>query len=98
MDINTVVKKNGLVGVFGYMLGDYDWSEIGVYFSSEKNRYFWYTDSGCSCTYFGDNVGSMSEFCDGDKFAASRAIYDFVKSEEGESGASVQAAKFLMDN
>lgn len=36
--------------------GDYSWSEVQVW--SDGKQFFWATDSGCSCSYFGATLDS----------------------------------------
>jgi hypothetical protein len=95
-NIYTLTEENNFTEVFLYYGGDWDWSAIGVYFSSEKNRYFWFVDGGCSCSSFGDSMSGLGDFCDGDKFAAAKAIHEFVEREDGPAEATAQAAKFLV--
>lgn len=64
--------------------GDYDWewSEIVVWYSPSRRKYFWFSDSGCSCTYFGEYLTSFEEYKFGDRNAARREIMGYESSQE----------------
>jgi hypothetical protein len=47
--------------------GCYDWSAISVFWSPSARKYFWYQDSGCSCTDHMDYVTGIGDFEVGDK-------------------------------
>ena len=39
----------------------YDWSECRIWKHIEDDRLFWHADSGCSCNYFGQDIGSVAD-------------------------------------
>lgn len=51
-DLNQQLQERGYVFQFDYGCYDYSWDETRVYTSS--GRVFSLTDSGCSCSSFGD--------------------------------------------
>ncbi|QDF14197.1 hypothetical protein SEA_GARDENSTATE_24 [Microbacterium phage GardenState] len=53
--------------------GGYSWSAFGVYFSPSARRYFWLSDSGCSCYSYGEYVASIEDFENGSREDALRA-------------------------
>lgn len=57
----------------------YEWSRMDVYYSPSARRYFWYSDSGCSCNYF--DATHSHEFIDGDREAACRAVREFCTED-----------------
>jgi hypothetical protein len=74
-----VIKENNLIYVDSLALGDvYSWCDIEVYFSKEKNRYFWIEGAGCSCESLWEDVSSLSDMCDGNKESAMNAVRSFA--------------------
>lgn len=67
--------------------GDYDWEWRGVrvWYSPSARRYFWYTDSGCSCNTYGDSMRSASDFRDGDRAAVLYAVEGYGDSERAKA-------------
>jgi len=59
----------------------YSWSEIGVYYSPSARRYFWLSDSGCSCTSFGEYVESVEDFSNGEREDALRAAREWAEHD-----------------
>ena len=57
--------------------GSYDWSEVRFFWSPSARRFFWRYDSGCSCNYWGDMGNYVSDFEDGDRDAALKAVREF---------------------
>lgn len=55
----------------------YDWTTLHAFYSPTARRYFWASDSGCSCNYWGEGFMSAAAFEDGDKAALKRALRDF---------------------
>lgn len=85
MSIYDVIKSNGLeevaeIGEYGF-----DWSITGVYFQRSSGRFFTYSDSGCSCYSYGEDVNSLSDL---DEVTRDRAI-DALKDQrpDGMSAA-----------
>lgn len=58
---------------YGSNSQDWDWDAMSIYYSPSARRYFWYSDSGCSCSYHMEYVRSTSEFEDGTRHAAIEA-------------------------
>lgn len=58
---------------------DYSWNEIQFYYSPSKRRYYWISDSGCSCNSFMDvsTFESLDELESGDRKAAISAAESF---------------------
>lgn len=76
----AVIEENNLIFVDSMDLGDaYDWSEIAVYYSKEKRRYFWVSGSGCSCTSLWDDIRSLEDMENGPKTAAVNAVRSFAE-------------------
>ena len=67
--------------------GGYDWSAITIFYSPSARRYFWFRDSGCSCTGHMDDAWSIGEFEDGDRQAAIKEANDW----SNELAAEVRA-------
>lgn len=65
----------------------YDWSAISFYYSPSARRYFWFSDSGCSCNWHMDYVDSVGQFEDGDRQAAIKA----AKQWDAQLGVEVRA-------
>ena len=66
--------------VLGHEPGEmYEWSRMDVYYSPAARRYFWYSDSGCSCNYF--DASYAHEFSDGSRQAASQAVREFCTDD-----------------
>jgi len=62
--------------VFVTTQDNYDWIDLGVYYSPTARRWFWYEDSGCSC-YSWEAPPTVEEWENGDKDAALRALDNF---------------------
>ena len=62
----------------------YDWRAISFYYSPSARRYFWYSDSGCSCNWHMDYEVSLADFEDGDKHAAIKAAIRWPAYGEDE--------------
>lgn len=60
-------------------LGDgYGWSVMEVYYKSNNRRFYWLSDSGCSCNFlWEDAVFSLAELEDGSKLNAVNALRSF---------------------
>lgn len=69
--------------------GGYEWSAISIFYSPSARRYFWYSDSGCSCNWHMDYVDSLGEFEDGDRQAAIKEANEWCN----ELAAEVRAFK-----
>ena len=97
--MNDVINSNNLVFVDSLELGDgYDWATIEVYYSSEKNRFFWLSGSGCSCTWLWEDVSSLACLCDGSRGDAARAMRQFAEAYRyKEPAALATAAKGVLE-
>lgn len=58
---------------------DYSWDEFGAWYDPEQRIFYWYEDSGCSCTAFMDYVEEMGELQVGRKEDLLRAARDYSK-------------------
>ena len=56
----------------------YDWTTLNVYYSPSARRYFWYGDSGCSCSGWGDYLRNSDDFENGSKADAIAAVKRFA--------------------
>ena len=63
----------------------YSWDDIYVFWSPTARRYYWYADGGCSCNFWGYNLDSIGDFCDGDRKAVERALREFSKDKSREA-------------
>jgi len=89
----NITEKNNLVFVDSLSLGDgYDWADIEVYYSKEKNRFFWIEGSGCSCSWLWEDVNSLADMCDGDRQSAARAVRSFAEDQRGRFHGDVAMA------
>lgn len=61
--------------------GGHEWSTLKAWYSPSRRRFFWLSDSGCSCNYFGQDVDSLSDFQDGDMDALLRAVKSHHEDE-----------------
>ena len=63
--------------------GHWDWSEIEVLYSPSRKRYFWYSDSGCSCNGFGEYVESIeADYTSGTRAEAFKELRAWGASSE----------------
>lgn len=69
----------GYEQVYNIFLGSYDWAEFRVFKQGE--RFFYATDSGCSCTCFEDQVTETNLIELPTLNAASDAVKEFLESE-----------------
>ena len=56
----------------------YEWAQMKAYYSPSVRRYFWHSDSGCSCTSWSDDITGVSSFQDGSKADLLRAWGSFT--------------------
>lgn len=83
-DVYWVSKKlqedtRGWVEVLDVFVGDYEWSEIRVFWSPAGRMYLWHYAAGCSCTSWGEELGDLADFNYGDRNAVRRALEDFAE-------------------
>lgn len=64
--------------------GGWEWSAISVFWSPSARKYFWYSDSGCSCNWHMDGPMTLGEFEVGDKADALRAAEHWSDSFRDE--------------
>lgn len=55
---------------------DYSWSIVRVYYDAAQRIYYWFDDSGCSCSSWADSVASLMEFENGRKDDVIRGLKD----------------------
>lgn len=80
--------------------GGWEWAEFGVYYSPRAGRFYWLSESGCSCSSFADSITSVGDFQDGDRAAAIRAAKAEVvvsSSDPYEGFTSEQRQSVLHD-
>ena len=73
INLEEAVQTLGLEPVFTTGQHDYGWAEFAAW-RHPSGRYYWFADSGCSCSEFGDGFDSVADFCDGDRDALERAL------------------------
>ena len=59
--------------------GGYSWETTHFYYSPSARRFFWRSDSGCSCNSWEDRIDSVADFENGDREAASKAVRRIVE-------------------
>ncbi|WIC90181.1 hypothetical protein SEA_VROOMVROOM_31 [Arthrobacter phage VroomVroom] len=74
MNLSELIESEGLVEVAHLSAGGYEWSAIGVYYKPSARRFYWLTDSGCSCNWYGDGDYELGDLQDGDRQAAIQAL------------------------
>lgn len=82
------VETLGLTEVFATGQYDYEWAEFKAW-RHPSGRYYWFSDSGCSCSEFGDGFDSAADFEDGDRDALERALRTW-HAVRGEYACPVQ--------
>lgn len=81
MSLNRAVETANLTEIVNMEGGGgYDWSQMKVWYSEEEARFFWLSDHGCSCNYFGMGVYNTSQLENGSKDDARRALTRFKDS------------------
>ena len=55
----------------------YEWDEFHTYYSPSARRFFWGSGSGCSCNSFSDIYENESDFSNGSKADALRALKEY---------------------
>jgi len=96
--LGALIEREGLQHVASVRAGGYSWAATTVYYKPGTGRFYWLSESGCSCNYFGDGSYELGAFGDGDREAALRALAD-VDHWEGSPSAEerAQAATALRD-
>ena len=77
-----------LLEVFTFAGGDYEWAEFRAW-KAPTGGFYWYGDSGCSCSQYGDRVTSLADFGNGDRDALERAWRAWM-DDTGYPGKSPQ--------
>ncbi|WGH21380.1 hypothetical protein SEA_EMOTION_31 [Arthrobacter phage Emotion] len=96
MNLYELKEAEGLVDVAGLSAGGWEWSEIRVYYKPDARRFFWRSESGCSCNYFGDfDDYTLGDFQDGDREAAIQALkgLSHYDGDPGRDDVEREAAK-----
>ncbi|UJQ87193.1 hypothetical protein SEA_BAILEYBLU_55 [Arthrobacter phage BaileyBlu] len=62
MTNEAVPGTEDFIAVHDFYGGGYDWSSFHAYYSPSARRFFWYTDSGCSCYGPMESVDSIGDF------------------------------------
>lgn len=90
---NLLYNKDSLVGddlvpVTGVDLGSggYEWDELHAFYSPSRRRFFWYSDSGCSCNSWGDELRTIDDFENGTKADLMAAINRYCDDGYGVTG------------
>lgn len=82
MDLSKLIETEGMVEVADIGDYDYSWSELKVWYHPVNDRWYWLSDSGCSCNYYGDNGPySLGDLEDGDRQAAIAALCNWGSSD-----------------
>ncbi len=79
--LDEAVQDLQLVEVFEAGDDDYSWN-IFKGWKAPSGRFFWFSDSGCSCYGFGDNFTSAADLSDGDRDALERAFREWAVSDD----------------
>ena len=80
-------------------IGGYEWDTFAVFWSPIARRYFWGSASGCSCNSYSGDFENSTDFQDGDREAALRAVeswregeYDWERDRRREPAANLAKA------
>ncbi len=79
-ELGNVIRELSLTEVFSVETWDYEWDELTAW-RAPSGRFYWYGDSGCSCTSFGENIRSAADLSDGDRDALERALREWCGSD-----------------
>lgn len=71
--LDEAIGQLQLVEVFAAGEYDYEWA-IFTAWVAPSGRYYWYADSGCSCTGYGEHFTSAADFSDGARITLERAF------------------------
>lgn len=75
--------------------GGYEWDEMRVYTKQNSPMFFWHSDSGCSCSYYGMDVYSLDDLSNGTREDALRAVDSYVRAHKGNLGPDVKTRAVL---
>lgn len=71
--LETTIIELQLTEVFAVGDYDYEWAEFKAW-RAPSGRLYWYDDSGCSCTSFGERFSSAADLGDGERDELERAF------------------------
>lgn len=77
--LDEAIEQLQLVEVFAAGDYDYEWAEFRAWVAP-SGRYYWYEDSGCSCTGYGENFTSVADLHDGGRTTLERAFRTWRQS------------------
>lgn len=83
--VDEIAREHGLVSVAYVSSGGYSWAATEVFYDPAAVRFRWYSDSGCSCNYYGESVTGLGDFGDGDRDAAIEALKGAAGHWEGDA-------------
>lgn len=68
--------------------GGYSWETTPFYYSPSARRFFWRSESGCSCNSWGDSIESVADFENGSRADALKAVRRIVEDSFETSPAN----------
>lgn len=84
--LDGAVRELQLTEVYACFLGDYEWAQFRAW-RAPSGRFYWFDDSGCSCTGYGDSFTGVTDFSDGDRDGLERAFRAWAGDNSSYSGA-----------
>ena len=82
--------------VVGIELGEgYNWDSLEAWYSPSRRKFFWLSDSGCSCNCLGMGAGEIGAFESGNRDELASAVRR--KYDEQCSSATGLASALLRD-
>lgn len=91
-----VIADNDLTLVAEYDCGDnHDWNIMEIYYQEATNRFFWLSDSGCSCHWLWEGIHSIDLLENGLKADVLNALRTFSGKGWGKSGTIETVAKIM---
>ncbi len=76
-EIEKIIKELRLTEVISVQSDDCEWDGFTAW-RTPRGRFYWFTDSGCSCTSFGEVIESASELSDGTRADLERAFREWA--------------------
>jgi len=55
----------------------YEWDTFAAWYSPSRRQYFWTSQAGCSCNYFGQDTFTLADLHNGDRHALARAAQEW---------------------
>lgn len=89
--LDEAIAQLQLTEVFAAGEYDYEWSEFKAWVAP-SGRYYWFEDSGCSCTYYGENFTSVSDLHDGVRSTLERSFRAWRQANDSRPIEGVDAA------